>query len=184
MFFKTHSRINPQTGLLSIYYRLVENNRTSLGGISQRSIMGVGFMDDVSTEELHLIADGLNDRISGRIRLIEDSPKVQGYADHLYNRLIKEKRIDRVENHLSRKTCELFDLEDRIIIYNLTNSYYEDEMRKSALARFGRSREKRNDCPPVVPALVVNVEGFASVFKGVWILEKGASWRLPIVLIN
>ena len=45
MFFKTHSRINPETGQLSIYYQLVENNRTALGGISQRSIMGVGFMD-------------------------------------------------------------------------------------------------------------------------------------------
>ena len=81
MFFKTHSRINPETGELSIYYRLVENNRNALGGISQRSIMGVGFMDDVCTEELHLIADGLNDRISGQVRLIEDSPKVQGYVN-------------------------------------------------------------------------------------------------------
>ena len=45
MFFKTHSRINPATGQVSIYYRLVENNRNALGGISQRSIMGVGFLE-------------------------------------------------------------------------------------------------------------------------------------------
>ena len=75
MFFKTHSRINPQTGRLSIYYRLVENNRNAGGGISQRSILGVGFMDDVSTEELHLIADGLNEHLSGQVRLIEDNDK-------------------------------------------------------------------------------------------------------------
>jgi len=96
MFFKTHSRINPQTGKLSIYYRLVENNRNALGGISQYSVMGVGFMDDVNTREIQLIADCLNDRISGQRRLIEDSPKVQNYVDHLYNRLLQEKRIDRV----------------------------------------------------------------------------------------
>jgi hypothetical protein len=69
MFFKTHSRINPKSGQLSIYYRLVENNRNAVGGISQRSIMGVGFMDDVSAKELHLIADGLNALVCGQRRL-------------------------------------------------------------------------------------------------------------------
>ena len=81
MFFKTQSRINPETGRLSIYYRLVENSRNALGGINQRSIMAVGFMEDVSTKEVHLIADGLNDRISGQIRLIADSPKVESYVE-------------------------------------------------------------------------------------------------------
>ena len=69
--------------------------------------MGVGFMDDVSTEELYLIADGLNDRISGQVRLIEDSPKVQRYVDHLYTRLVKERRIDRVlEAQKRMATCD------------------------------------------------------------------------------
>ena len=66
MFFKTASRINPQTNQLSIYYRLVENGRDVLGSIRQRNIMAVGFMDEVSTEELHCIADRLNDRIAGQ----------------------------------------------------------------------------------------------------------------------
>jgi len=96
MFFKTASRINPQTGNLSIYYRLVENSRNALGGIFQRNIMTVGYMDDVSTEELQRIADVLNDRISGQGTLIEESQKVKCYVDHLYTRLVKEKRIDRV----------------------------------------------------------------------------------------
>jgi len=37
------------------------------------------------------------------------------------------------------------------------------------LARYGRSKEKRSDCPLVVLALVVNVEGFikySSIFQG------------------
>ena len=107
MFFKTHSRINPQTGRLSIYYRLVENNRNAVGGISQRSIIGVGFMDDVSTEELHLIADGLNERLSGQVRLIANSEKVAGYVEHLYGRLLKEKRIDRIlESRKRMSDCD------------------------------------------------------------------------------
>jgi transposase len=286
MFFKTHSRINPKSGQLSIYYRLVENYRNAVGGISQRSIMGVGFMDDVSTKELHLIADGLNALISGHRRLIADSPGVQYYVEHLYTRLLKEKRIDFVldaqnrmaacdwhridvnslenrevrelgsewmclqtvrqlgidhylerrgwsaydrdlalahivcravypaselktlrymqenssicellgldadeitkdqlynislrlfsekeglECHLSCKTNELFDLQDKIILYDLTNTYYEGDMRHSDLARYGRSKEKRSDCPLVVLALVVNVEGFikySAIYEG------------------
>ena len=80
MFFKTHSRINPQTGELSIYYRLVENSRNALEGVYRCSIMAVGFMDDVSTAELHRIAEGLNERISGQGSLLEDSVRVAGYT--------------------------------------------------------------------------------------------------------
>ena len=42
-------------------------------------------------------------------------------------------------------------------------------MRDSTLTRHGRSKEKRSDCPLIVPALVVNVEGFikhSAIFKG------------------
>jgi hypothetical protein len=260
MFFKTSSRINPVTGKLSIYYRLVENSRNLIGGIYQRSIMTVGYMDDVETEELHRIADGLNDRILGQCTLIEDNPKVQRYIEHLYTRLVKEKRIDRVlserkklsecdwqridmnsvenkdvrelgsewlclqilyrlqidkylkskgwsddditlamahivcrtvypaseyktlrymqenssifellhidkdtvtkdklyktslnlysekeglEIYLSRKTNDLFDIEDKIFLFDLTNTYFEGSMRKSNIAKRGRSKEDK-----------------------------------------
>ena len=107
MFFKTASRINPQTGKLSIYYRLVENSRNALGGIYQRSIMTVGFLDEVTTEELFCIADGLNDRINGQGSLIEYSAKVKGYIEHLYARLVEEKRIDRVfESRKKLAACD------------------------------------------------------------------------------
>jgi hypothetical protein len=243
-------------------------------------------MDDVNTQELHQIADGLNHRISGQGSLLAYSDKVCGYVDHLYARLVKEKRIDRIlqahnkqkegdwhrinlnsienkdvrelgaewmclqtlrglqvdryleslgwsdqdrdialahivcrtvypaselktvrymkenssicellnldaasitkdrlykishrlfaqkdglEAHLSRKTNELFDLQDKIILYDLTNTYFEGEMRDSELARRGRSKEKRSDCPLMVLALVVNVEGFfkySAIYEG------------------
>ena len=74
-----------------------------------------------------------------------------------------------MEQYLSRKTNQLFDIQDNIILYDLTNSYFEGEKRHSSLARYGRSKEKRSDCPLVVLALVVNVEGFikySSVYQG------------------
>jgi hypothetical protein len=76
---------------------------------------------------------------------------------------------DELEKHLSRRTKELFDIDDKIILYDLTNTYFEGEKRNSKLAKFGRSKEKRRDARLVVLALVVNVEGFikySSIHQG------------------
>jgi transposase len=67
---------------------------------------------------------------------------------------------DELEKHLSVKTNELFDLDDKIILYDLTNTYFEGRKAHSSIAQFGRSKEKRSDCKLVVLALVTNGEGF------------------------
>ena len=38
---------------------------------------------------------------------------------------------DGLENYLSKRTNELFDLEDKIILYDLTNTYFEGRMKNS-----------------------------------------------------
>ena len=76
---------------------------------------------------------------------------------------------DGLEQYLSRQTNELFDLEDKIILYDLTNTYFEGQMKGSKLAKFGRSKEKRSDARLVVLAAVVNCEGFlkySNIFEG------------------
>ncbi|HYH15892.1 MAG TPA: IS1634 family transposase [Flavisolibacter sp.] len=76
---------------------------------------------------------------------------------------------DELEKHLSKRTNELFDIDDKIILYDLTNTYFEGEKRNSKLAKFGRSKEKRRDARLVVLALVVNIEGFikySSIHQG------------------
>jgi len=97
-------------------------------------------------------------------------PKELITKDKLYgisHRLFSVK--DDLEKHLSKTTNELFDLEDKIIIYDLTNTYYEGVMNDSKIAKFGRSKEKRSDARLVVLAVVVNVEGFlkySQIFEG------------------
>jgi len=81
--------------------------------------------------------------------------------DQLYRistRLYNEKEA--LEQYLSFRTNELFDIEDRIMLYDLTNTYFEGRKTGSVLAKFGRSKEKRSDAKLVVLALVVNPEGF------------------------
>ena len=74
-----------------------------------------------------------------------------------------------LEQHLSVRTNELFDIEDKIMLYDLTNTYFEGRKTDSTLAKYGRSKEKRNDAKLVVLALVVNPEGFikySSILEG------------------
>ena len=72
---------------------------------------------------------------------------------------------DKIERHLSTKTNELFDLQDRIIFYDLTNTYFEGRKGDSKIARFGRSKEKRGDAKIVALAAVINAEGFLKYSK-------------------
>ncbi len=72
--------------------------------------------------------------------------------------LYQQKAI--IEKHLSTTTNELFDLQDRIMLYDLTNTYFEGTKRNSQLAKYGRSKEKRSDAKLVVLAMVINIEGF------------------------
>ena len=89
--------------------------------------------------------------------------KLYGISKHLYT--VK----NNLEKYLSKCTNELFDLKDNIILYDLTNTYFEGPMRKSKIAKFGRSKEKRSDARLVVLAVVVNTEGFlkySQIFEG------------------
>jgi transposase len=67
---------------------------------------------------------------------------------------------DELEAQLSRKTRDLFSLEEKLILYDLTNTYFESPKRGSSLAKYGRSKEKRGDCPLITLALVVDEQGF------------------------
>lgn len=67
---------------------------------------------------------------------------------------------DRLESHLCQKTDALFNITNRIAIFDLTNFYFEGRKEGSKKAQFGRSKEKRSDCKLLVLALCINKEGF------------------------
>lgn len=53
----------------------------------------------------------------------------------------------------------MFGIEEKILLFDITNSYFEGKMENSELCQYGRSKEKRDDCKIVVLAAVVNTEG-------------------------
>ena len=40
-----------------------------------------------------------------------------------------------------------FSLKETVILYDLTNTYFEGSKRGSKVAKHGLSKERRNDCP-------------------------------------
>lgn len=90
--------------------------------------------------------------------------------DKLYQSALNLYQVkDEMEKYLSQKTNELFDIEDKFYLYDLTNTYFEGQKKNSDLAQYGRSKEKRTDAKLVVLAAVVNVEGFlkySNIYQG------------------
>lgn len=76
------------------------------------------------------------------------------------------KHRDALEEHLRCTERQLFGLEEKIILYDLTNSFFEGSGKYNPKARYGgNSKEKRNNCPLVTLGLAVEDINENSVFK-------------------
>ena len=76
---------------------------------------------------------------------------------------------DALEDHLCRTEGKLFALEEKIILYDLTNTFIEGTGKYNPKARYGKSKEKRSDCPLVTLGLVLDMHGFpkkSRIFEG------------------
>lgn len=80
--------------------------------------------------------------------------EVYAAAPSLY--ALKEK----LEHHLCSRIDTLFNLTNRVMLFDLTNFQFEGSKSGSKKAKFGRSKEKRSDCRLLVLALAINTEGF------------------------
>lgn len=75
-------------------------------------------------------------------------------SDLLYN----NKTV--IDKYLFNRISDIFSLEDKFVIFDISNTYFETRKDQSDIAKYGRSKEKRGDCPLVVFTGVINAEGF------------------------
>ena len=76
---------------------------------------------------------------------------------------------EEIEEYLKNKERDIFSLKENIILYDLTNTYFEGSMQNAGKTAYGRSKEKRSDCPLLTLALVIDEKGFikkTKIFKG------------------
>ena len=127
--------------------------------------------------------------------------RVEGWAEDRFYR-INDKLLAAmpvIETHLREKERDLFNLERTILLYDLTNSYFEGTAAGNELARRSvASKEKRSDCPLIAVGVVLDAEGFIirhKVFAGnisdcrtlmeaVAGLEESGGSSKPVVVVD
>jgi transposase len=74
-----------------------------------------------------------------------------------------------LEAHLSKRCGELFAVQNELLLYDVTSTYFEGQAEANPQAQRGYSRDHRPDCKQVCIALVVTFDGFPlgyEVFAG------------------
>ena len=116
--------------------------------------------------ELALV-DWLPDSSLPELMQMETGPAAKDRFYRVSDRLFEERQA--IEEHLRQMQGKLFDTDRTLLLYDLTNSYFEGEALGNAKAKRGNSKEKRNDCPQVVLGVVFDRRGFElahQVFAG------------------
>lgn len=107
---------------------------------------------------------------SGLMELFSFSKNYIPTRHHLYHvatELYGHKEY--LEDYLYQRTMNMFGLQEKVIIFDLTNTYFEGVKAGSELAQYGKSKEKRNDCKQMVLAAVVNSYGmlkYSRIYEG------------------
>jgi transposase len=112
----------------------------------------------------HKTAQWINDNSAVAELFGKDSSKISRFQLYKVSKALYSKKED-IEQYLSSKTNELFDVEDKILLFDLTNTYFEGQKSDSEKARYGRSKEKRKDAKLLSLALVINQAGFTKFSK-------------------
>ena len=83
------------------------------------------------------------------------------------DKLLQSKEI--IEDLLFAQIRSLFSLRETVVLYDLTNTYFEGAMKNNPQAVRGFSKEKRFDCPLLALGLVLDGSGFvkkSKIFQG------------------
>ena len=67
---------------------------------------------------------------------------------------------EKIDTFLYNRVTNLFNLDDKLVIFDIGNTYFETRKSDSKLAKYGRSKEKRNDCSLIIFTGVINAQGF------------------------
>jgi transposase len=77
---------------------------------------------------------------------------------------------EEIEKQLRKNEQELYGLNEKLLLYDLTNTYFEGRsLESNKTARSKKSKEKRTDCPLITLALLIDEKGFAKhseILKG------------------
>jgi transposase len=154
------------TGLEELCERLLPAGKERISWAKMAAVLVAARLCEPSSE-LHIAEDWYRRTALSDLLQLEDD---QVNKDRLYralDHLLLHKEA--LEAHLSRRCGELFAVENEVLLYDVTSTYFEGQAEANPLARRGYSRDHRPDCKQVCIALVVTFDGFPlgyEVFAG------------------
>jgi hypothetical protein len=108
MFFKSNDKYNHEAKAYKVHWRLVESYRDVDGIVRNRTIVNAGFIDHLSAEKLNTIQKILSNKVLGKETIdYEQDEEVNFYVDELFQKMIKEKKID-IVGYQSKPLLEFF----------------------------------------------------------------------------
>lgn len=154
------------TGLAELCEKLLPRGKEAVPWANMAAVLVAARLCEPSSE-LHIAEDWY--RRTALCDLLQlDGDLVN--KDRLYrglDLLLEHKAA--LEAHLSRRCGELFAVDNEVLLYDVTSTYFEGEAEGNVLARRGYSRDHRPDRKQVCIALVVTFDGFPlgyEVFAG------------------
>jgi transposase len=154
------------TGLAALCEKLLPSGKEAVPWAKMAAVLVAARLCEPSSE-LHIAEDWY--RRTALSELLQlDADLVN--KDRLYRALdlVLEHKAE-LEAHLSRRSGELFAVDNEVLLYDVTSTYFEGEAEGNPLARRGYSRDHWPDCKQVCIALVVTFDGFPlgyEVFAG------------------
>jgi transposase len=154
------------TGLAQLCDQLLPAGKERVGWEKMAAILVTARLCEPSSE-LHIAEDWYRRTALGDLLQLDEE---QVNKDRLYralDQLLVHKAA--VEAHLSRRCGELFAIQNEVLLYDMTSTFFEGQAEANGLAQRGYSRDHRPDCKQVCIALVVTFDGFPlgyEVFPG------------------
>jgi len=104
--------------------------------------------------------------------------------NHLYRCLsLIEPHKPTIEKHLAEQSRDLFNLQNDVLLYDLTSTYFEGRLDHNPKAQRGYSRDHRPDCKQLCIGLVVNREGFPLGYESLPGNRQDATTLMPMIKI-
>jgi transposase len=147
-------------------------NRLGMPGLLERLGFNAAQREAAAITVIHRLARPGSER--SLVEWLPDSslPELMGVKvtaagkDRFYR--VSDKLLARqaaIERHLRDWQGRLFGGDRTILLYDLTNSYFEGEAERNPKAKRGNSKEKRGDCPQIVVGMVFDRRGFELAHK-------------------
>jgi transposase len=154
------------TGLATLCERLLSVGKERVAWEKMAAVLVAARLCQPSSE-LHIAEDWYRRTALGDLLQLDEELVNKDRLYRALDQLLAHKAA--IEAHLSRRCGELFSTDDKVLLYDVTSTYFESQAEANPLAQRGYSRDHRPDCKQVCIALVVTFDGFPlgyEVFAG------------------